>query len=176
MSVDLCFPTKEGRCCFLRPGEFIKFAGKRSQLGSCLLHGEPGQAKRQIPWFCVTPGVVSATEVFEMIEISQVSADFRCHRERRMGKNEICFLGKLPFIHLPSLMNLLSGNALASIVCLWPHEWMVGVLVTVAGTEVAITVRTRGLPGNWEPGLCVKKKRDVYTHMQVCTCVLSNTV
>lgn len=71
-------------------------------------------------------------------------------------------------------MNSLSGNALASIVCLWPHKWMVGVLVTVAGTEVA-NCEDQGTPrklGVWV--MC--EKRDVYTHMQVCTCVLSNTV
>ena len=53
--IDLCFPTEKGRCCSLRPGEFIKFTGKRSQLGACLLGGKPGQAKRQIYLGSVLP-------------------------------------------------------------------------------------------------------------------------
>lgn len=62
----------------MRSGGFIKAAQKRSWEWESLSTGwPPGQANR--PWFCGTPSVIEATEVFEMFEISWASADLRFH-------------------------------------------------------------------------------------------------
>lgn len=70
--------TEKGWCHFVRSGGFIKAAQKRSWEWESLSTGwPPGQANR--PWFCGTPSVIEATEVFEMFEISWASADLRFH-------------------------------------------------------------------------------------------------
>lgn len=55
--IDLSFPMEKGRCCFWDLENSLRPLGKWAgwEPVSC---GEPGQARRQIPWFCIIPNVV----------------------------------------------------------------------------------------------------------------------